>query len=112
MERLLIKGGRIIDPSRGVDRVGDLLIVDGKIAGIEEVVEPSEGAQIIEAAGMVVSPGFIDLHCHLREPGPGVQGDGSDRYTRGGEGRVHHGLRDAEHGADDAHPRYGGVRAW
>ena len=51
MERLLIKGGRIIDPSRGVDRVGDLLIVDGKIAGIEQVIEPSEGAQVIEAAG-------------------------------------------------------------
>ena len=69
MGRVLVKGGRIIDPSRGVDRVGDLLIEDGKIAGVEQVIEQPEGAQVIEASGLVISPGFVDLHCHLREPG-------------------------------------------
>ena len=69
MGRMLIKGGRIIDPSQSVDRVGDLLIEEGKIAGVEQVIEPPEGARVMEAGGLVVSPGFIDLHCHLREPG-------------------------------------------
>ncbi|MFH0914723.1 MAG: dihydroorotase, partial [Chloroflexota bacterium] len=66
MKTLLIRGGRVIDPSQGVAGVGDLLIVDGKIAPSKET--PSE-CEILEAAKLVVCPGFIDLHCHLREPG-------------------------------------------
>ena len=69
MTTLLVRGGRIIDPSQGIDRVGDLLIRDGVIAGIERTIDPPDGARVIEAEDMVVSPGFIDLHCHLREPG-------------------------------------------
>jgi dihydroorotase len=65
---LLIRGGHIIDPSQGIDQVGDLLIAEGKIAQIGDTVILSK-AQNLDATGLVVCPGFIDLHCHLREPG-------------------------------------------
>ncbi|MDD5591627.1 MAG: amidohydrolase family protein, partial [Dehalococcoidales bacterium] len=69
MKPLLIRGGRIIDPGRGIDEVGDLLILEGKIARPvgEEPALPQY--DVIKAGGMVVCPGFIDLHCHLRQPG-------------------------------------------
>jgi len=65
---LLIHGGHIIDPSQGTDQVGDLLIAEGKIVQIGGTVTLSK-AQNLDATGLVVCPGFIDLHCHLREPG-------------------------------------------
>jgi dihydroorotase len=65
---LLIRGGHIIDPSQGIDQIGDLLIAEGKIAQIGSTVIPGE-AKNLDASGLVVCPGFIDLHCHLREPG-------------------------------------------
>jgi len=65
---LLIRGGHIIDPSQGIDQVGDLLIAEGKIVQIGGTAILSE-AQNLDATGLVVCPGFIDLHCHLREPG-------------------------------------------
>jgi dihydroorotase len=65
---LLIHGGHIIDPSQGLDQVGDLLIAEGKIVQIGGTVTLSK-AQNLDATGLVVCPGFIDLHCHLREPG-------------------------------------------
>ena len=66
---LLIKGGRVIDPSQSIDGVADLLIENGKVKGIERSIAPPEHAEIIHANGKIVSPGFIDVHCHLREPG-------------------------------------------
>lgn len=69
MEKILIKGGRIVDPAQGVDMVGDLLLSEGKIAGMEKSIASTSGARVIDAVGMVVSPGFIDLHSHLRDPG-------------------------------------------
>jgi dihydroorotase len=73
---LLIRGGHIIDPSQGIDQVGDLLIAEGKIVQVGGTVilsqspERGEGeAKNLDATGLVVCPGFIDLHCHLREPG-------------------------------------------
>jgi dihydroorotase len=73
---LLIHGGHIIDPGQGIDQVGDLLIAEGKIVQIGETVTPSPSLSVIlskaknlDASGLVVCPGFIDLHCHLREPG-------------------------------------------
>ena len=69
MTLTVIKGGRVIDPSEGVDMAGDVLIEDGKIARVEGNIVVPEDAQVIDATGMVVSPGFIDLHCHLRDPG-------------------------------------------
>jgi dihydroorotase len=65
---LLIHGGHIIDPSQGIDQVGNLLIGDGKIMQMEGTVIPGE-AKHFDASGLVVCPGFVDLHCHLREPG-------------------------------------------
>lgn len=69
MTLMVIKSGRIIDPSEGVDMVGDVLIEGGKVVRVEVEIASLEGAQVIDADGMVVSPGFIDLHCHLRDPG-------------------------------------------
>ena len=65
---ILVRRGRIVDPAQGQDQVYDLLIEDGAISGIGSGIA-REDAQVIDAAGLVVSPGFIDLHCHLREPG-------------------------------------------
>lgn len=66
--QLIVRGGRVIDPASGVDAVLDVRVVDGRIA--ELGAELSNGtAEIVDAAGLVVSPGFIDLHVHLREPG-------------------------------------------
>ncbi|MCH8206040.1 MAG: dihydroorotase, partial [Chloroflexi bacterium] len=69
MKPLLIRAGRIIDPSRGVDLVGDLLLENGVVRAAGGKIVPPEGAHLLDATGMVVCPGFIDLHCHLREPG-------------------------------------------
>ncbi|GAH84146.1 unnamed protein product [marine sediment metagenome] len=73
---LLIHGGRIVDPSQGIDQVGDLLVDEGKIIQLGGTVILSaakdlEAKQrlVIDATGLIVCPGFIDLHCHLREPG-------------------------------------------
>ena len=65
---MLINNGRIIDPSQGIDLVGDILVINGKIEQIGQGLT-SSNCPIINAAGMIVSPGFIDLHCHLRQPG-------------------------------------------
>ena len=64
----LIKGGRIIDPSQGMDQVGDLVVSDGKISSPGETT-PKADYKVIPAEGMIVCPGFIDFHCHLRQPG-------------------------------------------
>src|SRR2546430_17076635 len=66
---IVLAGGRVIDPARGVDRVADVLIMDGCIAAVGQGVGCPEGARVIDVAGGVVAPGFVDLHCHLREPG-------------------------------------------
>ena len=65
---ILIKGGRVIDPSSGVDRVGDLLLTDGKVRRIGDHITDFD-ARIIEADGLIVCPGLIDIHVHFREPG-------------------------------------------
>ena len=86
MEKLLIRGGRVIDPANGIDAVLDLLIEDGKIAAVAPGLS-ADGAQVIEAAGRVVAPGFIDLHCHLRDPGQEYKEDivsGTRAAARGG----------------------------
>ena len=70
-EDILIRGARIIDPGQGLDQVGDILVRDGAIlaAGRVSADEVPEFCRTIEAAGLVASPGFIDMHCHLRVPG-------------------------------------------
>ncbi len=71
--KILIKGGRLIDPANGIDGPHDLLIEKGKV---KQVTGPgaipesqNEGAKIIDATGLIVSPGFLDMHVHFREPG-------------------------------------------
>ena len=66
---ILLRGGRVLDPSRNVDEMADVLIVDGKIESAGERIGTPDSAEIVDCKGLVVSPGFIDVHCHLREPG-------------------------------------------
>src|SRR4051812_35193222 len=68
MSKLLLKGGRVIDPSRRMDARLDVLLVDGVVAEVGARL-PSSGAVVRDCTGLVVCPGFIDLHTHLREPG-------------------------------------------
>ena len=75
MKSLLIQGGRIIDPSQGIDEIGSLLIADGKVSwlGKREVAPPQPDYDVLNAEGLIVCPGFIDLHCHLRQPEPPLE---------------------------------------
>ena len=66
--KLLIKGGRIIDPSQQIDQRSDLLIEGGSVKSIGDALD-ADGADVFDADGLVVAPGFVDLHVHLREPG-------------------------------------------
>jgi dihydroorotase len=68
MARIVIRGGRLLDPAAGRDEAGDLLIEDGRVAASGRELA-AEGALAIDAAGAWVVPGFFDLHAHLREPG-------------------------------------------
>lgn len=67
--RLLLHGGRIVDPAQNLDKIADLLIEDGKIAGILEPNTPIADCERKDVTGKVVVPGLIDIHVHLREPG-------------------------------------------
>ncbi len=69
--RLLLEGGRVIDPANGIDGVLDVLIEDGKIAAMGDIPEDAQADPdaIVDCRGKIVCPGFIDLHAHLREPG-------------------------------------------
>ncbi len=72
MSNILIKNGRVIDPSQGMDRVSNVLIEDGRISAYDVKVEekPINGSmRLIDATGKIVAPGLIDMHVHLREPG-------------------------------------------
>ncbi len=82
MGSLLIHGARLIDPARGVDRVEDVRFVDGRVAA--NAGEPAD--RVLDGVGLVLAPGFVDLHCHLREPG--------QEYKE----TIHSGLAAAVHG--------------
>src|ERR1700723_3828025 len=76
MTAIAILGGHLIDPAAGMDRHNDILLRDGRVA---EVAAPGKlklaaGTQVLDAKGLVVAPGLIDIHVHLREPGQGYKG--------------------------------------
>ena len=64
MQRLL-RGGRVIDPGTGFDGVADVLVSDGRISAVGHGITPPEGAVVVDVAGLVVGPGFVDLHSHV-----------------------------------------------
>src|SRR5215471_17834535 len=68
MRKLIIRNGRVIDPASRLDAVRDVLVEGGRIAEIGEKLRVT-GAEKFDATGLVVAPGFIDMHVHLREPG-------------------------------------------
>src|SRR5689334_13325461 len=71
MNSLLLTGGRVIDPAKCFDEVADLLVLDGKIAALGPDAAPRAPSDVerMDVSGLVVCPGLIDLHVHLREPG-------------------------------------------
>ena len=69
MRPLLIRGGRVVDPSQKLDAVADVLLADGRVAAVGERLDTPEGVETVDASGLVVAPGLIDVHVHLREPG-------------------------------------------
>ena len=68
MNKILLKGGRVIDPALNMDCIADVLIENGKIAEVALKIE-DQSAELIDCRGKVIAPGFIDAHVHLREPG-------------------------------------------
>jgi dihydroorotase len=68
-EKIVLKGGRVVDPSQTMDDTRDVLLVDGAIAGLAPTIDAPEDAKVIDCSGLVVTPGLIDVHVHLREPG-------------------------------------------
>ena len=66
--RLLVRGGRVLDPFAGVDGIFDVLVADGAVQEVRAGIDV-QGAEVVDAAGCIVAPGFVDLHAHLREPG-------------------------------------------
>jgi dihydroorotase len=75
MTALVIRGGQLIDPAAGVDALKDVLLKDGKVAEIAAPgkLKASDGAEVLDATGLILAPGLIDMHVHLREPGQGYK---------------------------------------
>src|SRR6266478_4383644 len=69
MKAITIRDGRVIDPANKRDEISDLLIVDGKIAPLSQLSTLSSRPDEIDASNLIVAPGLIDMHVHLREPG-------------------------------------------
>jgi dihydroorotase len=69
MSTMLIRGGRIVDPAQKLDAISDVLLHDGRVAQVGPKIAKPGDAEVIDAKGVIVAPGFIDVHVHLREPG-------------------------------------------
>src|SRR5580698_5453678 len=69
MTSLLLTGGRVIDPANHFDSAADVLILDGKISAVGKNLSAPAGTETLDVSGKIVSPGLIELHVHLREPG-------------------------------------------
>src|ERR671926_454149 len=66
---LVFRGGRVIDPAAGADEIAEVVLDGGKVVAVGADLPAPAGARVIDAAKLVVAPGFVDLHVHLREPG-------------------------------------------
>ncbi|GAC1324317.1 MAG: dihydroorotase [Chloroflexota bacterium] len=88
MPDIVIRGGRVVDPASGLDSVLDVLLREGRIAAVDDRISiPSIDSVVIDAAGQVVCPGFVDLHTHLRFPGfpeKETVASGTDAASAGG----------------------------
>ena len=87
MNSLLLIGGRVIDPANQIDSIADVLILTGKISAVGKKLSAPAGVETFDAKGKIVSPGLIDLHVHLREPGQTVKeniASGTAAAARGG----------------------------
>ena len=78
MSAILVRGGHLVDPSAGIDAARDLLLKDNRVAAMEapgklNAAAKQADAVIVDARGMVVAPGLVDIHVHLREPGQGYK---------------------------------------
>jgi len=83
---LLIRCGRVVDPSQAIDSVADVLIIDGRIAAVGRDL-PAADRPVVDAAGLIVAPGLVDMHVHLRDPGETHKEDlasGTAAAVRGG----------------------------
>jgi dihydroorotase len=69
MSSLVIRNGRVMDPASGFDGVADVLIAAGRTVAVGHGLEAPSGTQVFDATGLIVTPGFLDIHVHLREPG-------------------------------------------
>ncbi|HEX3436947.1 MAG TPA: dihydroorotase [Pseudacidobacterium sp.] len=78
MKPILIRGGRLVDPFSGIDAARDVLLKDGRVAAVDapgklNAAIKQDGAEVMDAKGLVVAPGLVDIHVHLREPGQGYK---------------------------------------
>jgi len=64
--KLVIRNGRVIDPASGLDAVGDVYLEAGRVAAVGENLDVPSTVEVFDASGMIVAPGFIDMHVHLR----------------------------------------------
>jgi len=88
MRNILLRGGRVVDPSQDLDSRLDLLISDGTIAEIAESIEAGSDVREIDLGGAVVAPGLVDMHVHLRDPGR----EDEETIASGSEAAVHGGV--------------------
>ena len=103
MNSLLLTGGRVIDPANRFDAVADVLILEGKIAAVgpEAAKTAAPNIERKEVKGLVVCPGLIDLHVHLREPGQSAKETIATGTAAAARGGFHLHRLHAEHVAGD-----------
>jgi dihydroorotase len=85
---LLIKNGRVLDPSQNLDDTCDVLIENGRIARVEKNLSAKDGVRVLDARGGVVAPGLIDIHVHLRTPGQEYKEDTQTGTAAAAQGGV------------------------
>src|SRR5438876_10393181 len=84
MPNLVLKGGRIIDPSQNLDRVADIAFANGRVAEIGARLQPGPGDEVRDVGGLIVAPGLIDLHTHVYWGGTSLGVDAAEMAPRSG----------------------------